>query len=346
MRSTFYLVRRRGGHEPNWHRVGNVARNATASYPIGMGMAKPTNGMNSEPRRGTEPGDEAYLRLVGERVRLMRLQMGMSRKALSQASGVSERYLAELERGSGNASLLVLRSIAEALGTRVHEITIDEDDRSIDKTLAIQHLENLGATQAAEARQLLVGRFGRKPQTSVARIALVGLRGAGKGKLANALAKALGVPRVDLDREVERASGIEVADVFSVHGADVFRRLQHECLGNVLNSLPRGVINAGGGIVLERDTYDLLLAGTFVVWVRGTHDEPGSEWVEELIERSDDCATKVHPQLEAALAERTPLYQMADAIVDTTGLDVEDAVQQVLTAIGEKAAAKLQETAA
>jgi len=300
-------------------------------------MAKPTNGIGSEPRRGSEPGDEAYLRLVGERVRLMRLQMGMSRKALSQASGVSERYLAELERGSGNASLLVLRSIAEALGSRVHEITIDEDDRPIDKTLAIQHLENLGATQAAEARQLLVGRFGRKPPTSVARVALVGMRGAGKATLASALSKALGVPTVDLDREVERASGIEVAEVFAVHGADVFRRLQHECLGNVLNSLPRGIINTGGGIVLARDTYDLLLAGCHVIWVRGSHEASSEGWGEEAFEGNDAYATEVHDQLEAALAERTPLYELADAVVDTTGLSVEAAVRQVLLSIGEKA---------
>ncbi len=308
-------------------------------------MAKPTNGLVSEPRRGTEPGDEAYLRLVGERVRVMRLQMGMSRKALSQTSGVSERYLAELERGSGNASLLVLRSIAEALGTRVQEITVDEDDRPIDKTLAIQHLENLGASQAAEARQLLVGRFGRKAPTSVARIALVGMRGAGKAALASALGRALGVPSVDLDTEVERASGIEVAEVFAVHGADVFKRLQHECLGNVLNSLPRGVINTGGGIVMERDTYDLLLAGCFVIWVRGSHEDAGNGWGVEAIEGKDNFASEVHPQLEAALAERTPLYELADAVIDTTGLSVEGAVSQVLTAIGEKAAQQ-QETAA
>jgi len=306
------------------------------SYPIGMGMAKPSNGLPTEPRRGHEPGDEAYLRLVGERVRLMRLQMGMSRKALSQASGVSERYLAELEHGSGNASLLVLRSIAEALGSRVHEITVDEVDRSIDKTLAIQHLEHLEASQAAEARQLLVGRFGRKAPTPVARIALVGLVGTAKSVLGAALSSDLGVPNVDLDREIEKASGIEVADVLAVHGAEVFRRLQHECLGNLLNSLPRGVITTGGGIVLERDTYDLLLAGSFVVWVHGGLDaakgwgDAGSEGIESRDGKSD-------PKLQSMLAARTPLYEMADAEIDTTGLSVEDAVARVLEAISERA---------
>lgn len=300
-------------------------------------MAKLSNGPNLEPRRGNEPQDEVFLRLVGERVRLMRLQIGMSRKALSQASGVSERYLAELERGSGNASLLVLRRIADALATRVHDLTVDEDDRSIDKKLAIQHLENLGSAQAAEARRLLVDRFGRKPMTSVARIALVGVRGAGKETLGAALARALGVPCVDLDREVERAAGIEVSEVFAVHGQEMFQRLQHESLGNLLNSLPRGVIKAGGGIVLAKETYDLLLAGCFVIWVRASLDTLNGPWGEEGAAGEDTSSKPVHPQLEAALAERTPLYEMADAVIDTPGKTVQEAVDEVLKIVAERA---------
>ncbi len=301
-------------------------------------MAKHSNGIPSEARRGSEPGDEAYLRLVGERVRLMRLQMGMSRKALSQTSGVSERYLAELERGSGNASLLVLRSIADALGTRVHDLTIEEDDRPIDKTLAIQHLEKLGAAQAAEARQLLVDRFGRRPPSRVARVALVGMRGAGKTTLGVALAKALSVPSVDLDREVERTSGMEVSEVFSVHGEEVFQRLQHECLSNVLNTLPRGVIETGGGIVRSKATYDLLLAGCFVVWVRASLDDISRDWGgEATADIGDGHAGEVRPKLEVALAEREPLCEMADAIIDTSGRTVDQAISDVLKLIEERA---------
>ncbi|MCH9808697.1 MAG: helix-turn-helix domain-containing protein [Alphaproteobacteria bacterium] len=302
-------------------------------------MPKQSNTSSSEARRGNGPADEAYLKLVGERVRVMRLQMGMSRKALSQASGVSERYLAELERGTGNASLLVLRSIADALGTQVHELTVEEQNRPVDTTLAIQHLENLSAAQAIEARQMLTDRFGRKAPSRVARIAIVGLRSAGKNEFGNALAEALQVPFVDLDREVERASGIGVSEIYAVHGEAVFQRLQKECLGNLLNGMPRGVIHSGGDIVTSEETYDLLFAGCLVVWVRASLDEilnGGSDDNQSDGERL--AVTAMQPKLEAALAERTPLYEKADAIVDTTGRPVEDAVSDVLEQIRQKAA--------
>src|SRR5712691_3495039 len=122
-------------------------------------MAGPI-GSDSEPRRGNAPADEAYLKRVGERVRLGRARRGMSRKILSKASGVSERYLAELERGAGNASLLVLRQIAEALSVEVSALVGDQPERPVDLTLTILQLERLSTAELAEARRLMAQRFG------------------------------------------------------------------------------------------------------------------------------------------------------------------------------------------
>src|SRR5262249_46253452 len=142
-----------------------------------------TPDMTGEPRRGTAPADEAYLKRVGDRVRLARARRGMSRKSLSKASGVSERYLAELERGAGNASLPVLRQIAEALSIEAAALVSDAPERPIDLTLAMHQLERLGPTELAEARRLIAQRFGLAGPSARGRIALIGLRGAGKTTL-------------------------------------------------------------------------------------------------------------------------------------------------------------------
>src|SRR6476660_5728764 len=157
---------------------------------------------SAEARRGAAPAEEAYLKRVGERVRLARARRGMSRKSLSKASGVSERYLAELERGAGNASLLVLRQLADALSIEAAALVSDAPERAIDLTLAIHQLERLSPADLGEARRLLAQRFGPADASAQGRIALVGLRGAGKTTLGQLAAKALGVPFVELDREI------------------------------------------------------------------------------------------------------------------------------------------------
>ena len=172
-----------------------------------------TSDSTSETRRGDAPADEAYLKCVGERVRLGRARRGMSRKVLSRASGVSERYLAELERGAGNASLLVLRQIADALGLEAAQLISDQPERPIDLTLAVHQLERLSSVELAEARRLLAQRFGKPSASARGRIALIGLRGAGKTTLGQLAAQALSIPFVELDREVERASGMELSEI-------------------------------------------------------------------------------------------------------------------------------------
>src|SRR5262245_53681968 len=173
------------------------------------GHMRNSSDATSEARRGTAPADEAYLKRVGERVRLGRARRGMSRKILSKASGVSERYLAELERGAGNASLLVLRQIAEALSIETAALVSDQPERPIDLTLAIHQLERLSPSELSEARRLISQRFGIAGSATQGRIALIGLRGAGKTTLGQLTAEALAVPFIELDREIERASGME-----------------------------------------------------------------------------------------------------------------------------------------
>jgi len=166
-----------------------------------------------------ENGEAAYLARLGERVRNWRLEHGTARKALALASGVSERYLAQLEAGEGNISVLLLRRVAHAMNVPVEELVREED---------------------AAPR--------------LARVALIGLRGAGKSTLGEKLAQSLDVPFVELDREVEREAGTPLGEVFSMYGQEAFRRFERRALERVLRSNPRAVIAAGGSLVCDYDS--------------------------------------------------------------------------------------------
>jgi len=283
-----------------------------------------------EPRRGDAP--TAYLKRLGERVRLRRTGRGMSRKALSRASGVSERYLADLERGVGNPSLLVLLQIADALGSQVAQLVSDQSDPPLDLALTIHQLERLSPPELAEARRLLDERFG-SARAVHGRIALVGLRGAGKTTLGQRAAETLGVPFVELDREVERASGMELSEIFATHGQATYRRLERQCLETVIGRFHRVVIATGGSLVTEPATYDLLLSSCFVVWLSARpHEHMG-----RVLAQGDLRPMSEGPQamddLKAILESRASLYAKADATVDTSGKSEADALADLLAAV-------------
>ncbi len=289
-------------------------------------IATPT----ADARRGDAPN--AYLKRVGERVRVGRARRGMSRKVLSQASGVSERYLAELERGAGNASLLVLRQVADALGMEVAELVSDAPDRPIDLTLALYQLERLSPTELAEARRLIARRFGNAKAGS-GRVALVGLRGAGKTTLGERAAQALGVPFVELDREVERASGMELSEIFATHGQAMYRHLERQCLETVIKRFDRVVIATGGSLVTDPATYDLLLSSCFVVWLSAAPQEHMGRVLAQGDLRPMAEGPQAMEDLKAILESRTALYAKADAEVATSGMTEAEALAALLGTI-------------
>ena len=290
---------------------------------------------SSETRRGTAPADEAYLKRVGEQVRLARSRRGMSRKVLSKASGVSERYLAELERGAGNASLLVLRQIADALSVEAAGLISDRPERPIDLTLAIHQLERLSPAELAEARRLLGQQFGKQGAPAPGRIALIGLRGAGKTTLGQLAARALAVPFVELDREVERASGMELSEIFAVHGQALFRKLERQCLETIIERFDRAVIATGGSLITEPATYDLLLSSCFVVWLSATPDQHMRRVLAQGDLRPMADGPQAMDDLNAILESRLPLYAKADMEVNTSDKTEAQAFAALLGAIAQ-----------
>lgn len=305
-------------------------------------MASPTD-VASEQRRGDDPADEAYLRRVGERVRVGRARRGMSRKILSKASGVSERYLAELERGAGNASLLVLRQIADALGLEVAELVGDQPERPIDLTLAVHQLERLSGTELAEARRLLAQRFGKPSASAQGRIALIGLRGAGKTTLGQLAAEALSIPFVELDREVERASGMELSEIFATHGQAMYRRLERQCLETIVERFDRVVIATGGSLVTEPSTYDLLLSACFVVWLSAKPDEHMGRVLAQGDLRPMAEGPQAMDDLKVILESRTALYAKADMEVNTSDKTEAQAFAALLAAVTQARAPSASE---
>ncbi len=292
-------------------------------------------------RRGKTADDSSYLLRVGERVRAARDELGLTRKALSQASGVSERYLADLEAGAGNASLMVLRRVAFALTMDMDTLLSERPASSPELAAAIDALSRLSPSDLNKARGLIARAIPALANGSSGRIALIGLRGAGKSTIGRALAKVLDVPFVELDREIERAAGMELSEIFALQGKDSYRQHEMRCLEAVVDQHKKVVIATGGGLVTEPAAYELLLATCRVVWLKAA---PESHMT-RVMAQGDLRPMADHPQamddLRAILDRRKPLYARAHAAVDTTDTTLEEAVRAVIAAIAGHAGPSL-----
>jgi XRE family transcriptional regulator, aerobic/anaerobic benzoate catabolism transcriptional regulator len=269
-----------------------------------------------------ESHDADYLRRVGERVREARARRGMTRKLLARDSGVSERYLAQLESGHGNGSILLLRQIARAMGLALDELVRDGPDRPIEFTLLIESLRRLDPAELAAARRALGAMFGGTRERG-RRIALVGLRGGGKSTLGAMLARDLGVPFIELDREIERIAGASLGEIFDLYGQAAYRRYERRALEIVLERHDQAVIATGGSIVAEPGTYDLLLTTCYTVWLTATPEEHMARVMAQSDLRPMAGNAEAMADLRRILAGRDALYAKADARVDTAGTTIE-----------------------
>ena len=278
--------------------------------------------------------DAAFLSALGDRVRELRARRGMTRKILAKDSGVSERYLAQLEAGQGNASLSILRRVARALNIPLGALITDAPDDSAELTQAVELLRRLGQDQIGEARALLLKTFGESDAEARShRIALIGLRGAGKSTLGAALAARLGVPFIELDREIERESGISLATIFDLYGQTGFRRMEQRCLDRIIEEHRRFVLATGGSIVSEPATFERLLASCYTVWLKAAPAEHMQRVVAQGDMRPMAGNRESMADLQRILTGREPLYRRADAEVETSGKSVQDALEALALAV-------------
>ena len=285
-------------------------------------------------RAKAAPGHDSdpYLRRLGERVRTLRNQRGMTRKALAQHAKVSERYLAQLEVGKGNCSIVLLRRIARAIGLPVTQLVHDGAEPALDLVLLTQFLERLPPDMLVEARKLVTEHFS-SPSEDRRRIALIGLRGGGKSTLGRLLAERLDVPFIELDREIERRSGANLSEIFDMFGQETFRRAEREALDEVLRRHPHFVIATSGSIVTEPGTLELLLASCFTVWVRAEPEEHMKRVMAQGDMRPMANNARAMEDLVAILKSREPLYAKAEAVLATTGKTPEQNLAELLRVI-------------
>ena len=270
--------------------------------------------------------DAAFLNRLGERVRDARARRGLTRKDLARDSRISERYLAQLEAGHGNISVLLLRQIAAALGLALHDL-LDEEEQSVELTLIHQLLQRLPQQRLARIRARLQSESGSPATERSRRIALIGLRGAGKSTLGAALARKLGVAFIELDREIEREAGTGLSEIFLLYGQQGYRRYERRCLGKALETNERCVIATGGSIVSEPGTYDLLLSTCFTVWLKAEPEEHMARVVAQGDTRPMAGNAQAMEDLRRILQGRGMLYAQADAVVDTAGRSVEQSLR-------------------
>jgi XRE family aerobic/anaerobic benzoate catabolism transcriptional regulator len=293
---------------------------------------KPKDEIASSSRLIDEAADTEFIDALGLRVREARARRGMSRKALALNSDVSERYLAQVENGETNPSIIVLRHVAHALGISLMELLESQQD-SPEYRLIHRFLEQLSPNRLEEALLRLMRDFGKEDASRRKRIALVGLRGAGKSTLGRALASELAMPFVELNNAIEAEAGMSLNEIFMLYGQPGFRRLERRCLENFVAQHESAVITVGGGIVSEAETFNLLLMNCFTVWVKATPEEHMSRVVAQGDFRPMEGNAEAMEDMRRILVAREPLYSKADFTLDTTGCPPEECLKKLRQAV-------------
>ena len=240
--------------------------------------------------------DDEFLARFGDRLRAERARRGITRRVLAQQAGISERYVTQVETGKGNVSILILRQIAAALGMPLTRL-----------------LEGADAPPAGRSD----------------RVALIGLRGAGKTTIGQELARRLDAPFFELDRDIERLAGTTVGALIELYGQPAYRRYEMQALQELIDRTPRFVVATSGGIVSEPATLELLLRHCFTVWLRATPEDHMGRVVAQGDLRPMAGSTQAMDDLRRILEERTPLYARADFSINTSATTVDAAVAEI-----------------
>ncbi|VVE77748.1 helix-turn-helix transcriptional regulator [Pandoraea sputorum] len=281
-----------------------------------------------DPAEDADAGVTSRLASLARQVRMLRAQRGMTRKQLAAQSGVSLPYLARVEAGTGNVSLAVLHKLAEALNVGVETLVAERSIHDGDLLILIEYLRQQSPEVLSRLRRLLVVPVAADAARMGQRIALIGLRGAGKSTLGPQLAHAIGAPFVELDKEVEREAGIAIGEVITLYGQAAMRRIERQCIERIIDEHEHVVLATGGGIVSEAPTFERVLRAFRTVWLRARPEVHFQRVMQQNDARiatealRNEALEHIHRMLDA----RESLYRLADITLDTSDITPEAAL--------------------
>jgi len=288
----------------------------------------------SAPASFADAAVEELMARVGERVRKARERKGIPRRVLSEMSGVSPRYLAQLEAGDGNISIGLLQRVALALDHRI-EWLISEEDPWTSETIRVADLYR---SASADIRKQVMQTLNPQPDAAMRarRICLIGLRGAGKSTLGARAGEGLGVPFVELNREIEEQAGMPLNEILAFYGQEGYRKLEAQALMRVIATHETMILAVAGGIVAEPETYKNLLSHFHTIWVKAA----ASEHMLRVLAQGDTRPMSGNPeameQLKSILASREALYEQAEAQLDTSGKSLDASLAELLVLIKDR----------
>jgi XRE family aerobic/anaerobic benzoate catabolism transcriptional regulator len=278
---------------------------------------------------GSEISIEQLTEEVGSRVRSVRSRRGLTRKNLAFHSDVSERYLAQLERGTANVSLALLSRIAKALGVRIGSLLPEQEESCIKYPPLGELVDTFTLETQEKAYQLLRGAFSQG-QGAYRGVALIGLRGGGKSTLGELLAKHFQVPFIRMQNVISQLAGMDMGELISLTGQGNYRRLELQALQQTITDYRHVVVETGGSLISESETYRTLREHFFTVWVRALPEDHMNRVIEQGDMRPMAGNQQAMDDLKLILTERETDYRLADYQIMTSGQTIEQNLQTLI----------------
>ena len=266
--------------------------------------------------------EKLILNNLGHTIRKYRSQRGMNRQTLATKSNISLRYLAQLEVGNGNPSITILKNISYALNITLEHLLFSDSTKNTEVAYIKNKIDHYTQHQISTLLEF-IDNIERKKivKLNKNRIALIGLRGAGKSTLGNMYSKEYKIPIYEVTKEIEKIGGMNINEVIEFGGQGMYRRLEYTAINNLYKKKKNLIILTGGSIVSEKETFSFLLKNFYTIWIKASPEEHMKRVIKQGDLRPISSNPKAMDDLNNILKERQYLYSKAASIVNTENKD-------------------------